>query len=81
MGTQARVQHVVATSLGAVLGLLFIWLNRTQQPTPDAQGLLAAVYVLPTPTWMYLGAATLGAVLALFLSLAVAEVRVRVESK
>ena len=81
MGTQVRAQHAEATALGAVLGLLFVWLNRTQQPVPDAEGLVAAVYVPPTPTWMYLGAATLGAVLALFLSLAVAEVRARVEAK
>ena len=60
------------------MGAFSVWVNRNQPPRPTAYGLMTLAYVQPTPWWVYVVAAVLLGLLALFISLTVAEVRARV---
>ena len=79
MTTFARSPRVTVALVGALVGVLYVWLTRNQAPEAKtlANGMqvMHPVYVTPTPWQAYAVCGVLGAALALLAALVVTRLR------
>jgi hypothetical protein len=65
--------------VGAMVGVLYVWLTRNQAPEgktlANGMQVIQPVYVSPTAWWMYVAFALIGAVVALLAATTVARLR------